>query len=159
MVLVKALLWRLTLFTALWGVLAGHSLTGWSIGAVGIVAATWVSMTLRGPSSMPIKVLPWMRFVLFFLWNSIQGGFDVARRVLRPRISIRPTMVEYLTQLPDGSARTLFLNTLSLLPGTLSVRTKGQWVMVHSLEDSDATQTALAALEARVAQLFRGSMS
>jgi multicomponent Na+:H+ antiporter subunit E len=150
----KAVGWRIALFTTLWWVLAGHSPTGWAVGAVGILSATWVSMMLRSPSLMPFKLFAWLRFVPFFLWNSIRGGIDVALRVLRLQVPLHPSMVDYPMKLPTGPARVLFVNTVSLLPGTLSVRLENNAVTVHALDDALAVQTELAALEARVAKLF-----
>lgn len=153
MAVMRSVLWRITLLTGLWWVLAGHSPIGWAIGAVGILSAAWASMALRR-SGMPFRFLAWVRFVPFFLWNSLRGGFDVALRVLHFRIPLQPSMLIYPTQLPNGAARVLFVNAISLLPGTLCVRLQGDSVTVHALDDAGKATKEIQALERRLAPLF-----
>ena len=60
-------------------------------------------------------------FAGYFLRESLRGGWDVARRALSPALPMSPALVRFLLRLPPGSARWLFCNTISLLPGTAVV--------------------------------------
>lgn len=90
----------------------------------------------------------------FFLWHSLRGGIDVARRALAPRLRLRPIQVSYRLRLPAGPATILMANLTSLLPGTLSVAVDDYALWVHVLDSSSDVQRDLAALERRVAALF-----
>jgi multicomponent Na+:H+ antiporter subunit E len=93
-------------------------------------------------------------FFLFFLRSSMAGGLDVARRVLDPRLPVSPGFVVYRTKLPHGPGRVLFVNVISLLPGTVSAGLEGERLTVHALDAESAVDTALRDLEERVGQLF-----
>jgi multicomponent Na+:H+ antiporter subunit E len=57
-------------------------------------------------------------------------------------------------RLPPGSARTLFIAVISLLPGTLSAELEGRRLRVHTLIQDPAVLENLRELEIRVAALF-----
>jgi multicomponent Na+:H+ antiporter subunit E len=107
----------------------------------------------------PGEVYRWqpLRLLAFFLWfvaASWQGGVDVARRALAPRMAIAPTMRRHRMRLPAGLPRTLFVAVLSLLPGTLSVALDEDsgGLDVHCLTASAGDGIEL--LERRLAWLF-----
>lgn len=88
-----------------------------------------------------------------FLVGSVLGGIDVARRALAPRLPIAPTILRYPLRLATGPARRLFMGTLSLMPGTLSVRLDGDSLDVHVLfDEGEAGSRRLRDLEAHVAR-------
>jgi multicomponent Na+:H+ antiporter subunit E len=92
-------------------------------------------------------------FVYFFFRQSILGGWDVARRVLGGRLDIAPGSVTFDTSLPPGPARHLLLNTISLLPGTLSAGIVGDRIDVHAIDTGTDHQSDLRRLERRIASL------
>jgi multicomponent Na+:H+ antiporter subunit E len=145
---------RLVLFALLWLMLAGTDPVSWIVGVPAVLLATFAAArlsTLVGADPSPLRLLA---FVPFFIWESILGGVDVARRVLSPRLRIDPALVSYRPRLQDAAAKVVFLDTISLLPGTLSADIRHGIVQVHAL-DADASVIAdLEGLEDRVARLF-----
>jgi multicomponent Na+:H+ antiporter subunit E len=95
-----------------------------------------------------------VRFALFFLRQSVLGGWDVARRVLERRPRIDPGYVDYETSLPTGPARHFYIGVISLLPGTLTTDVQGDRIVVHTIDVEADTTAALAELEAQVARIF-----
>ena len=67
---------------------------------------------------------------------------------------LRPGYRRHSLALPAGAPRLLFLNTVTLLPGTLSAEVAGDAVIVHMLDTSADLAADLTALKARVAALF-----
>jgi multicomponent Na+:H+ antiporter subunit E len=84
----------------------------------------------------------------------VRGGLDVARRTLAPRLRIQPGFKNYRLQLNDPSARILFTNCLSLLPGTLAARLDGNHVELHLLDAGEDPEPGLRRLEQAIARLF-----
>lgn len=84
----------------------------------------------------------------------MRGSIDVSRRCLSPK-TLRPGCIPWQTYLPEGRPRRLFAVAITLLPGTLTARVEGGVLTVHALDLSEATHTELAALEARIAALYR----
>jgi multicomponent Na+:H+ antiporter subunit E len=72
---------------------------------------------------------------------------------------LQPGFVHYRWNLPEGPARVLFANAVSLAPGTLSARVEEEGLAVHMLDLSQPTRARLAALETRVAAVFGVSSS
>ncbi|QGU33976.1 cation transporter [Thermochromatium tepidum ATCC 43061] len=153
---VGAVLLRLGLFAATWLVTAGTDPTSWLIGAPAVIAATWSSLHLSRRAGGSPRPLAALAFVPFFLWQSLRGAFDVAWRVMWPRMHIAPGLHSYRLRLANASARVLLLDTLSLLPGTLSADLRGDILTVHALDASDGAllDADIAQLEQRIGALF-----
>ena len=125
-----------------------------AIGALLALAGAGIGLWLAPGQGYPWRPLRLLAFIGYFLRESFRGGFDVAWRALHPALPIDPVLHEHAVRAPAGLPRTLFVATLSLLPGTLSVRLSedGRRLVVHSLTASP--EAALTALEARVLRLF-----
>lgn len=148
------LLARAALFAIVWWWLTGNDAPSWIVGGPVVLAATVLSLRLRPQQRWrwrPAGVLP---MAWFFLRESVRGGFDVARRAIRPSLPLKPGLLRFNTRLPAGSARLLFAGLVSLLPGTLSLGIEDAVLEIHALEASQGAVAELRALEERVAALF-----
>ncbi|AHF05063.1 cation transporter [Marichromatium purpuratum 984] len=148
-----AILARGALFSLLWLILAGTDPQSWLIGLPSVALATDVSLTLSPPARRP-RTLALLAFIPYFIAQSLRGGFDVALRVLAPRPRVAPGFIDYHTRLADPAARVLFLDTVSLLPGTLGADMHGQRLRVHAIDTGIDVRPELVALEQRIAALF-----
>jgi len=137
----------------------------WFALTAGNPAAGWFGIPLSlGGALVALKLLPakgrmWslaglIRFVPWFVRESLLGGADVARRALHPRLPLAPAVLDYPTALPEGPARTFLAGLISLLPGTLSAEWKGGELRIHVLDEGLAVEGRLRLLERRVADLF-----
>ncbi len=145
---------RLPLFALLWWILIEGKLAGWWYGIPVILMAVLVSLLLL---PTPRQSRPWWqtaRFVGFFLWESLRGGIDVALRAINPRRPLNPDLIDYPLRLPEGNARIVLMNTISLLPGTLSANLHDDCLQVHTLDDNPQMMQSLEQVETLVAQLF-----
>lgn len=143
------------LFAALWALLTGGGAGSWIVGAPVVLAATAASHSLWPRNTGWWSPIGLVRFVFFFLRESVRGGVDVARRALDPALPIRPGLVELQTRLPPGPAEVFLVDVLSLLPGTLSVDLRGSTLTMHLLDDRTPVQAELEVIEELVAAIFR----
>ena len=97
-----------------------------------------------------------LSFLPYFLRASMSAGWDVARRALAPRMKLEPVFLDYPLRLPPGIPRVVFVNCISLLPGTLSCRLGVDQVRLHALYPEAATEASLSELESRVGAVFTG---
>lgn len=140
---------------AVWLVLSEGIDGSWVIGLpVIILVAMLIAWMEEDADHFPLSFSGLAVFVPFFLRQSVLSGFDVALRALRPDMGLRPALLNYRISLPDGPPRRLFVNSITLMPGTLSVLVQGEKVVVHVLDENQPFNAALHHLENRVAAVF-----
>ncbi len=142
-------------FALLWWVLADGRTDAWGLGAVGAVAAAAASLRLLPPVRRRIGIAALVRFLAFFLWNSLRGGLQVAVMALRRRPGLRPAILEISLALPPGAPRLLLVNAITLMPGSLGARLSDDGrLRVHVLDARLPVAAELRALEVHIARLF-----
>jgi multicomponent Na+:H+ antiporter subunit E len=150
--LAALLVMRFALFAVLWWMLTEGAVDSWTIGFPAVVLATVSSIAL-----LPMSSVAWLslvRFVPFFLMRSALGGVDVARRTLQPKMPIAPALIDYPLHLPPGLPQVVMINTVSLLPGTLSADVHDNYARLHVLDKRVNYRAEIAAVERHVARLF-----
>jgi multicomponent Na+:H+ antiporter subunit E len=127
---------------------------GWAFGAVVVALAGATSLWLARPGRGNASLRGTLRFVPFFLMQSLRGGIDVAYRAFHPRLPIAPAWRVYPLRLPEGPARVFLMNAITLMPGTLSVEAEGNNLRIHVLDGRLPIERGLGRLEAHVARAF-----
>lgn len=145
---------RTLAFAALWWAVTESAGPGWPAGAAAVLAAVVASFLMIPPLEVRWRLGGILRFIPFFLQQSIRGGVDVAWRALHPRLPILPAIIEHRMTIPEGLPRVVLVNTLSLLPGTVAARTDGDRLTVHLLDSRLSSRERTEALEERVADVF-----
>jgi len=143
---------RAVLFGLVWWMLTDGATDSWLVGTPVILVATMISLLLLPPFLWSLTGI--LRFVPFFLSRSLYGGVDVARRALHPRLPISPGLFDHPWRLPPGLPRIFMANTVSLLPGTLSLELGANCLQVHVLDDRKDFLSELEKVEQRVAAMF-----
>jgi len=149
---VGGVLLRASFFALLWWALSDGSIASWKVGAPTVLIATLMSgLMLPSP---PWSLKGALSFAAFFIWQSLRGGADVARRAIDPRLPIAPILIEFPLRLPPGLPRVMFINSSSLLPGTLSADLEGNVLKVHALDGDSDPLAELKTLEDQVIQMM-----
>ncbi len=145
---------RWLMLSLVWWSLTDGDASGLVFGAaVGLLVA-WISLVLFPPSLHVIRLRALPGFVLFFLSRSLLAAIDVSRRLLSPSLPVTPGYLRAELSLPEGIPRWLLANTLSLLPGTLSVTLEGDEIELHCLDLTQSVRQDFEYTEMRVAALF-----
>ena len=145
---------RAVMFAMIWWSLTDGAVSSWLVGAPVVLFTTLASVVLLPSLPFTWSLLGIVRFVPFFLWRSLYGGVDVARRALHPRLPVSPGLFEYQWRLPPGLPRIFMANIVSLLPGTLSVDPGADYLQVHLLDERRDFLSGLEQVEQRVAAMF-----
>ncbi|MEX1012105.1 MAG: Na+/H+ antiporter subunit E [Waddliaceae bacterium] len=153
-ILRKGLIWRILIFGFVWVLLTGGALESWIIGIPSIFLALFVNAYLPPIAFFKISPKGAVLFLIYFLKQSFMAGIDVAKRVFDPRLPLDPGFVEYQTRLSSEWAQIFFLNTISLLPGTLSARFKNGVLVVHVLDKAQPAYENLKIIEDKIGSVF-----
>lgn len=142
-----------------WWTLTGGDGASWRFGVPIVMIAALTAAVLAPRGGRLIRLRGLATFAAFFLIESARGGIDVALRALHPRLPIAPAFVRYEFRLLKGPGRIFLVNTINLLPGTLSAELGDAGVVVHALDEGMPVVRNLNALEDRVAALFGQHLS
>jgi len=145
---------RGTLLALFWWILSNGNLESWVVGGPVVLSATTLSLMLSPGVRPPWRLSGLISFVPFFIWRSICGSIDVARRALHPKVLLEPAFMDYSLSLPVGAPRLFMANVVSLLPGTLSAELRGDCLKVHILDATVDAHKELQTLESRIANIF-----
>lgn len=142
----------------LWLVLSGHY-TGLllSLGAVSCAFIVWVThrMDAIDHEGVPIhlSVRGW-RYWPWLLAEIVKSNIDVAKIIVDPRLPVSPTMVRVKASQRTEFGRTVFANSITLTPGTMSVHMEDHTILVHALtKDGAESFTRDPEMDRRVAEL------
>nr|WP_049920118.1 monovalent cation/H+ antiporter subunit E [Halobiforma nitratireducens] len=95
-------------------------------------------------------------FVPYLLWEIAKANVQFAYVVLHPSLPIDPCLDRVDAAVGDGLSVTAFANSITLTPGTLTVDTVGNELLVHSLAPSAREDLVEGVHERAVRFLFYG---
>jgi multicomponent Na+:H+ antiporter subunit E len=98
------------------------------------------------------------RVVLYIPWllkEIVKSNLSVARIVLHPRLPVSPRIVRVKATQRGEGALVLFANSITLTPGTISLATEPDCVMVHALDEAIANDLLSGEMDRRVSRLER----
>ena len=144
---------RILIFALLWWVVSDGA-GSWAFGIPIIALATLASHRLQPGRGGRLRPIASLRFLGFFFHQSLRAGIDVARRALSPTLRLAPAFIEYRLRLPAGPARVFIVDTLSLLPGTLSAELRDDCVCLHVLDANLPVEAEVRAVERHIAAVF-----
>lgn len=139
---------------ALWWVIAGGAPASWIVGGPAVLAAAWAVGRLGTGAGIRFSITGLLRFLPFFIWESLRAGVDVGLRTLALRLRVNPGFLRYQTRLREPAARVFLANCVNLLPGTLAAELEADWLVVHVLSAEGDNEAELRRLELAVARLF-----
>lgn len=108
-----------------------------------IVASISHGLLVKGKSrKVLLKSLKHLLYIPWQLWQIVLANFDVAYRVLHPKMPIDPRVIEFETSLRGDFALATLANSITLTPGTITIFVepeKGKfWVHALAKEHADA---------------------
>ncbi len=149
-----AVILRSLLGLLIWWLLTEGRSDGLWFGVPVVVLAVALSLYLQPPVAWRLSFSGALAFWWFFSLRSLLAGLDVARRVLSRSMPIQPGSMTLQTELPAGAPRWLLAMTLSLLPGTLSVRLSDNQLLLHCLDLSQPVEDEFRLTELKISRLF-----
>ncbi|MDF1558061.1 MAG: Na+/H+ antiporter subunit E [ANME-2 cluster archaeon] len=98
-----------------------------------------------------------LRFILYLPWLLFQiiiANVDVAKRVLDPKMPIDPVMITFDSVLKTDLSKTTLANSITLTPGTVTIDIDDNTFLVHALAKGLADDLLEGTMEKKVAHVF-----
>ena len=123
---------------------------------VGLVACFSIAVLSRhmgtdDDEGFPIRY--WWRTASYVpgrLWQIILANVDVAKRVWSPTLNINPQMIKVKHELKTPFGLATFAHSLTLTPGTVTVRVEDGMLEIHALSDEAAADLLGGEMHRRV---------
>lgn len=138
---------------ALWWLLTDGDPASWAVGLPFVAVAAFAAYRARPAGGAGLSPVGIVRFIPMFLRESLRGGVDVARRVLGREVRVAPTFVRYPLRLRTAGAQVMFVNVISLLPGSLAADLRAGHIEIHLLDGTLPVEDELRRLEAAVGRV------
>jgi multicomponent Na+:H+ antiporter subunit E len=157
-------------FLALFGIsflfyqlLGGFAVTQFEL-VTGVASATLVATMLhRITFTERLRLVPLGRRVLrlggytpYLLYEIVKANVQVSAAILHPDLPIEPRMTEVECALWGGMPVATLANSITLTPGTLTVRVRGRGMVIHTLLPAAREGLFDGALERGVRFVFYG---
>ncbi len=130
-----------------------------SLGLISCGIVTWLSSGLLfDDQSIPIRrrAVQTVRFVSYMLWLTWQivlSNIAVMKLAFAPRSSLQPQIVRYRTPLKTDFEKFLLANSITLTPGTVTIKILGDIFYIHAIDDG-AVAGLNGEMDRRIARIF-----
>jgi multicomponent Na+:H+ antiporter subunit E len=122
------------------------------LGGISILLTLWLCarMKILDHETAPyLFLLPTLGYLVWLGKEIFTANIAVARAVLSPDMKISPTMVRVPMNRKTDIGATMFANSITLTPGTVSVQMDDDAVVVHALLSEMATADDFVQMEER----------
>ena len=146
----------------LWLALSGHyTVLLLGMGALCVLFTMWLAIRMQVQDhEMYPHQLSLVACLLYVPWLAREiavSALDVSRRVLSRDMPLSPTVVVLDTSQDTDLGRTIYANSITLTPGTVSIDLVPGKVEVHALSREGAESLASGEMDRRVRALERRS--
>jgi len=77
------------------------------------------------------RILFLLVYLIVLFWEIIKANFDVAYRIIHPKMPIKPGIVVIKTSLKSDIAKMILANSITLTPGTFTLDVIGDKLLIH----------------------------
>jgi len=125
-------------------------------GALSVVISILLARRLGvvDPEGVPYEILG--RLIPYLPWlikEIVLANIDVIKRIVNPKLPISPTLVEVPATQKSRLGEVLFANSITLTPGTVSIRVRDDVILVHSIAKEGADALLKGDMDRRVTKV------
>ena len=100
-----------------------------------------------------LGVRPFTSYAPWLVKEIVVANIDVTRRLLRWKIPLQRNMVHVNAHQRSELGRVIFANSITLTPGTVSVKVNGDKILVHSISLAESEEDMSGEMNQRVCDL------
>jgi multicomponent Na+:H+ antiporter subunit E len=105
------------------------------------------------PITIALKPFKFLGYCIWLLKEIALANWAVTKVILSPRMPIRQNLFSIPHSQQGDMASTIFANSITLTPGTITVETEPGYFLVHALSFSEDDLDALADMDGHVAAI------
>lgn len=150
-----------------WAVMSGKfDFFHLALGALSSGLVTWLSHDLlftghtKKFGGLLMEIARFLYYTLWLFWQIILANFHIAGLALSPRARelMDPRIISFKTVLKTDFARFVLANSITLTPGTVTIRIQDDTFFIHAITSQSAGDLtdAPGAMERWVAWVFEG---
>ncbi|MDP6839339.1 MAG: Na+/H+ antiporter subunit E [Planctomycetota bacterium] len=145
----------------LWLLWSGHYTSGIiTLGALSCLVVVLLArrMGIVDREGVPLHLaLRLPGYLAWLAWEIVKANFDVARRILAPRLTIDPRVITLAASQETDLGRVIYANSITLTPGTVSIEAEGGVIRVHAIAGAAAEGLEEGSMDRRVTRLEGGA--
>jgi multicomponent Na+:H+ antiporter subunit E len=147
----------LSVLSLFWLLLSGHYtplLLG--LGLASVLLVVWFQRRMDRIDREPIALRPGFGLLLYLgwlFWSVIKANIDLARRIWDPTLPVDPLWARLDTQVTTPLEKTLYANSITLTPGTLTTDVRDDHFMIHALSQEGIDELREGEMERRIRRL------
>lgn len=125
-----------------------------TFGAISIAIVVWMCRRmgiLDGETVPYLSLLPTTSYFVWLFIEIVKANVQVVKAVLSPDLEVSPTLVKIPLNTDIDIAETMFANSITLTPGTVSVDMEPDHILVHALLEEMSAPEDFAEMEKRSA--------
>lgn len=154
----KYLLSLAVMLAANWLLWSGHFDNAFLLilGAASLAVTLWIVKRMRimdsetAPADFGIRPL---FYVPYLIKEIAQSNLDVSKIVLSPAMPMQRNMIEVTAKQRSEVGRVVMANSITLTPGTVSIRVAEDKILVHALSLNDAEEDLSGEMNRRVCMI------
>lgn len=126
------------------------------LGALSVLLVVWFVRRMDQTDKEPGRLYPGpalFSYWLWLLWCVVKSNIDLARRIWHPNLPIQPCWCRLDTQVKTPLEKTLYANSITLTPGTLTTDVKEDHFMIHALSQEGVKELREGEMERRILRL------
>jgi multicomponent Na+:H+ antiporter subunit E len=100
-----------------------------SVGLSVFLSRTYIKLGL--PAITLKRIWYFMVYVVVLFVEVVMANFDVAYRIIHPKLPIKPGIVVIKTELKQDLAKMMLANSITLTPGTFTLDIVGDRLLIH----------------------------
>jgi multicomponent Na+:H+ antiporter subunit E len=150
---------RILLLALLWSLLSGHTdpiIISFGIFSVLLVAFLSHRMGRAGQTvGLHHMGFPLIGYLIWLGKEIVLSNLQVTREILRPHLALTPTVLRVPATQRTALGRTIYANSITLTPGTVSVAVNANDILIHALMREGAESLQAGDMDRHVTALER----
>ncbi len=125
-------------FGIIWLFLSGFLNNGFllTLGFISVVSTLFIAqkMAILDPSIYQFRwFIPMAKYWIYLTREIYASNLDVATRVIKGKNAISPAVQTFTLSLKTDFGKSIYANSITLTPGTITIRVNADTIIVHAL--------------------------